>query len=73
MNAEQTLNERTAYISISDANVSAVNQVLDGVGYRGPRIATGAFTTGYDTTNLFGRVDAQLSAGPPRHRALQPL
>ena len=60
VNAEQTLNERTAYISISDANVSAVNQVLDGVGYRGPRIATGAFTTGYDTTNLFGRVDAQL-------------
>ena len=62
-NVEQTLNERTAYISISDANVTAVNQLLDSVGYRGPRIGTGAFTTGYDTTNLFGRVDAQLSAG----------
>jgi hypothetical protein len=41
----------------------AVNQALDSVGYRAPRISTGAFTTGYDTINLFGRVDAQLSAG----------
>jgi hypothetical protein len=63
LNAEQTLNERTGYVSIADANVVAVNQALDGVGYRAPRISTGAFTTGYDTTNLFGRVDAQLSAG----------
>ena len=63
VNAEQTLNERTAYVSISEANVAALNGVLDSVGYRGPRIGTGAFGTGYDTTNLFGRVDAQLSAG----------
>jgi hypothetical protein len=63
VNAEQTLNERTAYISITESNVAAVNQVLESVGYRGPRIGTGAFGTGYDTTNLFGRVDAQLSAG----------
>ena len=63
VNAEQTLNQRTAYISISDANVSAVNQVLDVVGYRAPRVATGSFSTGFDTTNLFGRVDAQLTAG----------
>ena len=63
LNLEQTLNERTAYVSIADANVSAVNQALDAVGYRGARIATGAFTTGYDTTNVFGRIDTQLSAG----------
>ncbi len=63
VNAEQTLNQRTAYISIADVNVSAVNQVLDVVGYRAPRVATGAFSTGFDTTNLFGRVDAQLTAG----------
>jgi Carboxypeptidase regulatory-like domain/TonB dependent receptor len=63
VNVEQTRNERTGYVSISDANVASVNQTLDAFGYRGPRIATGAFLTGYDTTNLFGRVDHQVSSG----------
>ncbi len=35
----------------------AINGVLDAAGYRGPRVATGEFPTGYDTTNVFGRVD----------------
>ena len=63
VNFEQTLNDRTGYVSISDANVAAINAVLDATGYRAPRIATGAFATGYDTTNLFGRVDHQASSG----------
>ena len=32
------------------------------VGYAGPRIATGEFPTGYDTTNVFGRVDHAVDA-----------
>ena len=28
-------------------------------GYRGPRVATGNFATGYTTNNVFGRVDQQ--------------
>jgi hypothetical protein len=62
-NFEQTNNERTGYITIGDANVAAVNQVLDAVGYRAPRIGTGAFATGYDTSNVFGRLDHQISSG----------
>jgi hypothetical protein len=30
---------------------------MDALGYGGPRIGTGAFTTGYQTLNIFGRVD----------------
>ncbi len=62
INAEQTLNDRTGYVTISDANVQAINQGLDQAGYRGPRISTGAFSTGYDTVNVFGRVDHQVSS-----------
>ena len=63
LNVEQTLNDRTGYVSIPDANVAAINAMLDTAGYRGPRTSTGAFATGYDTTNLFGRLDHQRSPG----------
>lgn len=63
LNAEQTRNERTGYVTISDTNVAAVNAVLEASGYRGPRVSTGAFSTGYDTANLFARLDHQVSAG----------
>lgn len=60
-NFEQTRNERTGIITIAAANVSAVNTVLQATGYPGPLVGTGEFATGYDTTNLFGRVDHRLS------------
>jgi hypothetical protein len=63
VNAEQTRNDRTGYVTIADANAAAINQALDDAGYRGPRVSTGAFGTGYDTVNLFGRIDHQVSAG----------
>ena len=42
-------------------SVAAINARLDAVGYRGPRIATGLFATGYDTSNVFFKVDHRLS------------
>ena len=60
-NFERTQSDRTGIITVSDANVAAINRVLDTVGYRGPRVSTGEFPTGYDTNNLFGRVDDSLS------------
>jgi hypothetical protein len=63
INAEQTLNERTGYVTIADANAQSINQALDQMGYRGPRMSTGPFSTGYDTVNLFGRLDHQVSSG----------
>jgi hypothetical protein len=60
-NVEQTRNRRTSYVSIADANVTAINEQLDGAGYPGPRVTTGPFATGYDTLNVFGRLDHQRS------------
>jgi Carboxypeptidase regulatory-like domain/TonB dependent receptor-like, beta-barrel len=54
--------DRAGFVTITPASVEAVNRVLDGAAYRGPRITTGQFATGYDTFNAFARVDHR--AGP---------
>jgi hypothetical protein len=56
-NFEQTRNDYSSVITITDAAVAAVNTRLDATGYPGPRIATGLFRTGYDSTNVFLRLD----------------
>lgn len=56
-NVERTRLDRTGIITIAPATIEAINGALDTAAYPGPRIATGEFPTGYDTTNLFGRVD----------------
>ncbi len=61
-NVEQLRQQSGGVITISPANVSAINARLDQVAYAGPRIATGTFDTTLDTTNLFARADHSLSA-----------
>lgn len=56
-NVEQTRMDRTGVVTIGPAAVQAINQTLGAAGYPGQRIGTGNFATGYDTTNVFGRVD----------------
>ncbi len=56
-NFEQTRLNRSGFVTISPANVVAINGVLDQINYTGPRIETGEFSTGFDTTNFFARVD----------------
>ena len=56
-NAERTDLERTGFITIQPAVADTINGVLDASGYRGPRVSTGEFPTGYETMNAFGRVD----------------
>jgi hypothetical protein len=58
---EQTRLASTSVITIRPDAVDAVNARLDAVGYRGPRIATGLFDTGFDTTNVFFKVDHRSS------------
>jgi hypothetical protein len=60
-NFEQTRQNRTGFITIAPANVSAINSELDRIGYQGGRIETGAFQTGLDSTNFFARVDHRLN------------
>ena len=72
-NFEQTRLDGTSVITITPANVAAVNAALDRAGYPGPRVTTGSFETGYTSTNLLARVDHRLDGGTLAHRALQPL
>ena len=60
-NFEQTRLNNAAVITISPANVAAVNTRLDQIGYKGPRISTGVVPTGFDTTNFLFRLDHRLS------------
>lgn len=62
-NLEQTRNDQTGFVTISKANVAAINAALDAFRYGGPRAMTGAYPTGYDTTNVFVRLDQQVRGG----------
>lgn len=61
-NLEQTRNDRTGFMTIAGQGVADINAILDARAYPGPRIDTGEFGTGYDTTNYFLRADHQISA-----------
>jgi hypothetical protein len=61
-NFEQTRLNNSAVVTISPADVAAINGVLGQIGYAGPRINTGLAPTGYDTTNFFSRVDHHVNA-----------
>ena len=63
-NLERTQQDRTGIVTIAPASVTAVNAALDGSGYRGPRLSTGNFATGYTGNNAFLRVDHQAASGP---------
>jgi carboxypeptidase family protein len=62
-NAERTVLDRTGIVTIAPASVAAIDANLDAIGYRGPRVATGDYPTGYRTTNIFGRLDHQPTGG----------
>ncbi|MFL6335786.1 MAG: carboxypeptidase regulatory-like domain-containing protein [Pyrinomonadaceae bacterium] len=60
-NFEQTRLNNATVITISPANVAAVNARLGELGYKGPRLYTGVVPTGFDTTNFLLRLDQGLS------------
>jgi hypothetical protein len=61
VNFEQTRRNDSNVITIAPANVAAINDRLNAVGYRGPRIETGIIPGGFDTTNFFARFDHKLN------------
>lgn len=60
-NFEQTRRNDAGIITITPANVETINARLSQIGYRGAKIQTGEFASGYDVTNFFARVDHKLS------------
>ena len=60
-NFEQTRLHNAVVLTISPANVMAINRVLDQLDYTGPRISTGLAPAGYNTTNFFARADHRIN------------
>jgi len=61
-NVERTARDLTSIVTIAPSSAAAIDAALDAVGFGGPRVTTGNYTTGYDTTNVFGRVDHAMGA-----------
>jgi hypothetical protein len=60
-NFEQTRLNNAAVVTVSPANVAAVNARLDQVGYAGPRVSTGVVPAGLYSTNFLLRFDHRLN------------
>lgn len=61
-NFEQTRRNYPAVITIGPpSTVTTINNRLDAVNYKGPRVSTGVVPASFDTTNFFGRVDHRLN------------
>ena len=60
-NFEQTRLHNAVVLTIQPANVTAINDVLNRLGYAGPRLSSGLAPTGYNTTNVLARVDHRLN------------
>lgn len=60
-NFEQTRRNDSNVITISPANIAAINARLATVGYRGQSISTGLVPGGFDTSNVFARIDHQIN------------
>jgi hypothetical protein len=61
-NFEQTRLHNAVVLTISPANVTAINNVLNQLNFTGPRISTGLAPAGYNTTNVFVRADHRINA-----------
>lgn len=61
-NVEQTRRNDSNVITIAPANVAAINGRLTLVRYPGDLVQTGLVPGGYDTTNIFARIDHQFNA-----------
>ncbi|MDT4898915.1 MAG: hypothetical protein QOH25_3992 [Acidobacteriota bacterium] len=61
-NFEQTRRNDSNVITITSANVATINNRLGQTNYPGRRIETGIVPGGFDSTNLFARVDDKVNA-----------
>ena len=62
-NVERTNQDRTGIVTVPPASQHAINAALDRFNYLGARLQTGGFETGYETVNVFGRLDDRSSKG----------
>src|SRR5207253_2291992 len=60
-NFEQTRRNYSAIITIASSAVTTINNSLNAVGYKAPRVETGIVPASFDTTNFFARIDHELN------------
>lgn len=60
-NFEQTRRNYSAVLTIAPSAVVTINNRLNAIGFKGPRVTTGVVPANFDTTNFFGRVDHKLN------------
>ncbi|HWP54684.1 MAG TPA: carboxypeptidase regulatory-like domain-containing protein, partial [Pyrinomonadaceae bacterium] len=60
-NFEQTRRNYSAVVTVAPAAVTTINNRLNALNFRGPRIETGVVPAAFDTTNFFARVDHKLN------------
>jgi carboxypeptidase family protein/TonB-dependent receptor-like protein len=60
-NVEQTRLHSATVVTIRPGDAAAINARLGATSYPGPRVETGLATTGYDSTNVFLKLDHRLS------------
>jgi hypothetical protein len=60
-NFEQTRRNYSAVITIASSAITTINNRLNAVGYKGPRLNTGVVPASFDTTNFFARFDHRLN------------
>lgn len=60
-NFEQTRRNYSAVVTVAPAAVTTINNRLNTINFRGPRIETGVVPAAFDTTNFFARVDHKLN------------
>lgn len=61
INVEQRRLDQSGLVTVTPANVSAINARLAAVGYRGPLITTGVYPNPVHSTNVLAKVDHQLN------------
>ncbi|HEX3702125.1 MAG TPA: TonB-dependent receptor [Vicinamibacterales bacterium] len=62
-NVEQRSLGQSSLATIAPANVNAINTRLAAVGYTGSPVSTGTYSNPVNSTNLFAKVDHQVSGG----------
>ncbi len=60
-NVEHRALDQRGLVTVSPANVTAINARLDAAGYGGPRITTGEYPNPVDSTNVMAKLDHQVS------------
>jgi hypothetical protein len=60
LNFEQTRRHDAGFVTVKPSDASTINARLDASGFAGPRVETGEFAGGFDTSNLFARVDKKV-------------